>query len=162
MPLATTDPGYYEEFLAIMGYPPWGPGVGPVGVDLSTADVVIQTEEEPMSWIEDIYTAVDANVFGGELPGGSPVGTSLTPFVPSTTSVPAVIPTTGTTITASSAASQLKTYCYKYVDGQWKLVKMRRKRRRKLVTKSDIAGLAQLKGVIGMGKAFETWIATHS
>ena len=37
----------------------------------------------------------------------------------------------------------------------------RRRRRRRLATASDIKDLGALKGVLGMGKAFELWIATH-
>lgn len=39
--------------------------------------------------------------------------------------------------------------------------KKTRKRRRRLATTSDIKDLAALKAVLGGGKAFETWIATH-
>lgn len=51
---------------------------------------------------------------------------------------------------------------YKKVCGAYKWVYPKRRRRKALVTKKDITGLAQLKGVLGMGKAMETWIATHS
>ena len=43
-----------------------------------------------------------------------------------------------------------------------RLRKTRRRRRRRLATLSDIRDLAALKAVLGQGKAFETWIATHS
>lgn len=46
--------------------------------------------------------------------------------------------------------------------GQGKWVRCRRKRRSRLATVSDIKDLAALKSVLGNGKAFETWIATHS
>lgn len=46
--------------------------------------------------------------------------------------------------------------------GQGGWVKSRRRRRRRLATVSDIKDLAALKSVLGQGKAFETWIATHS
>ena len=39
--------------------------------------------------------------------------------------------------------------------------KKRKRRRKQLVTKGDIKGLAALKGVVGTGKIMETWIATH-
>ena len=51
---------------------------------------------------------------------------------------------------------------YKKVCGVYKWVYPKRRRRKALVTKQDIAGLSQLKGVLGQGKAMETWIATHS
>lgn len=40
--------------------------------------------------------------------------------------------------------------------------KKSRKRRNRLATTSDIKDLAALKSVLGGGKAFETWIATHN
>lgn len=45
--------------------------------------------------------------------------------------------------------------------GRGKWIKRRRRRRKRLATKSDKADLAALKGILGQGKAFETWIATH-
>lgn len=45
-------------------------------------------------------------------------------------------------------------------SGKW--IKKRRRRHRKLATKGDLQGLAALKGILGGGKAFEVWIATHS
>jgi len=39
--------------------------------------------------------------------------------------------------------------------------KKSRRRRNRLATTSDIKDLASLKAVLGGGKAFETWIATH-
>lgn len=53
-------------------------------------------------------------------------------------------------------------YVYKKSCGQWKWVKQRRRRRKRLATKSDLSDLASLKGILGQGKAFEVWIATHS
>lgn len=46
--------------------------------------------------------------------------------------------------------------------GQGKWIKKSRKRRKRLASRSDLKDLAALKGVLGGGKAFETWIATHS
>lgn len=51
---------------------------------------------------------------------------------------------------------------YKKVCGQYKWVYPKRRRRRRLASQSDLKDLASLKGVLGNGKAFETWIATHS
>lgn len=50
---------------------------------------------------------------------------------------------------------------YKKVCGEYRWVYPRRRRRKQLVTKGDIKGLAALKGVLGNGKAMESWIATH-
>ena len=53
-------------------------------------------------------------------------------------------------------------WVYKKHCGQYKWVKVKRRRRKRLATRSDLRDLAALKGVLGQGKAFETWIATHS
>lgn len=53
-------------------------------------------------------------------------------------------------------------YVYKYTCDGWRWIKRRKRRRKQLVTKGDIAGLAQLKGTVGAGKTMDTWIATHS
>lgn len=45
-------------------------------------------------------------------------------------------------------------------NGKW--IKRRRRRRKVLVTNSEIAGLAKLKGVVGAGATMKEWIATHS
>jgi len=50
---------------------------------------------------------------------------------------------------------------YKKVCGSYRWVFPRRRRRKQLVTKSDAAGLATLKGILGNGQAMGTWIATH-
>jgi len=50
---------------------------------------------------------------------------------------------------------------YKKVCGSYRWVFPRRRRRKQLVTKSDAQGLATLKGILGNGKAMDTWIATH-
>ncbi len=44
--------------------------------------------------------------------------------------------------------------------GKWQ--RRSRRRRKRLATSSDLKDLAALKGVLGGGKAFEVWIATHS
>ena len=51
---------------------------------------------------------------------------------------------------------------YKKVCGQYKWVYPKRRRRKQLLTNSDAAGLAKLKGLVGVGKTMDTWIATHS
>lgn len=49
-----------------------------------------------------------------------------------------------------------------YLDSQGNFCKKKsRRRRQRLATKADIKDLASLKGVLGGGKAFETWISTH-
>lgn len=51
---------------------------------------------------------------------------------------------------------------YKKVCGQYKWVTPKRRRRKRLATQGDLKDLAALKGILGNGKAFEVWIATHS
>ncbi len=131
---------------------------------LATQDAQIVSGGE-VSWIEDIYTTVDASL-GGILPGGAPLTSGGFPTsVVNPASVPVVTTPTVSPIPGTPAAvvnPAVKQYCYKLVDGQWKLVKMRRRRRKQLATKGDLQDLAALKGILGLGKAFEVWIATHS
>ncbi len=49
--------------------------------------------------------------------------------------------------------------CWDPVKQRW--IHKRKRRRNRLATKSDLSDLAALKGVLGGGKAFEVWIATH-
>lgn len=51
---------------------------------------------------------------------------------------------------------------WKKVCGTYKWVYPKRRRRKQLITQSDAAGLAKLKGIVGQGKTMEIWIATHS
>ncbi len=51
---------------------------------------------------------------------------------------------------------------YKYSCGGYRWVYPKRRRRKQLLTNSDAAGLAKLKGLVGAGKTMDTWIATHS
>jgi len=50
---------------------------------------------------------------------------------------------------------------WKKVCGVYKWVTPKRRRRKQLLTQSDAAGLAKLKGIVGQGKVMEVWIATH-
>jgi len=148
-----------EEWLAVMF-----PGAQPMPTPVATteAEIVNLPQEEDVSWIEDIYTSADDIFFGGRLPGGAP-SPGPAPVMynpPMVTPSPTVTPQPGTPAAVVNPA--IKQYCYKFVDGQWKLVKMRRSRRKQLATKGDLQDLAALKGILGLGKAFEVWIATHS
>jgi len=51
---------------------------------------------------------------------------------------------------------------YKYSCGAYRWVYPKRRRRKQLLSNSDAAGLAKLKGLLGVGKTMDTWIATHS
>jgi len=50
---------------------------------------------------------------------------------------------------------------YKKVCGEYRWVTPKRRRRKRLATQSDLKDLAALKGILGNGEAFKTWIATH-
>lgn len=122
-------------------------------------------EDDNVGWISDVYDIIDTGA-GGWLPGGVPVGSSLPTYSPglpsfgSPTTIP--VPTGGSPPVPTATTGDAKKYCYKFIDGQWKLIKSRRRRRRALATKGDLKDLAALKGILGNGKAFEVWIATHS
>jgi len=142
---------------------------------------IVQAEEEDMGWISDtvgdIYAAVDTSL-GGWLPGGVPVGSSIPGqvFANQPTPPPGPGPTMGPPSTAGTMPppptggpmagacdeDPWKGYVWKKHCGQWRWVKQKRRRRRAIVTQQDLKGLAALKGVLGQGKSFEVWIATHS
>lgn len=144
------------------------PGTPHIPVAPVAQSVQIEEDDE-VGWISDVYDVVDTAA-GGWLPGGVPVGSSLpatignqlytpTPTFPTPPTVPvggAIMPVTG------CEEDPYKGMVWKRVCGQFKWVKQKRRRRRSLVTQTDLRGLAALKGVLGQGKAFEVWIATHS
>ncbi len=154
----------------------WSGGVpGTPGV-ASTPPIV---EDEGMGWISDVYGAVDEVVFGGALPGGyvapNPVqnlgGVTGQVFAQAPVAMPGPvqaqippIPTGGPVIMSGSCDNNdpYKGYVWKKHCGQYRWIKQTRRRRKQLVTQTDLKGLAALKGVLGGGKAFEVWIATHS
>ena len=122
-------------------------------------------EEENMGWIEDIYTTVDDVAFGGALPGGSepwfdraiqPV-TNLVTGSPTAAPVPASAPSQGATMPDGCGG----TLVYKKVCGEWRWVRQRRRRRKRVATERDVKDVAAIKGVLGSGKALELWLATH-
>ncbi len=141
--------------------------IGPV-VPIIQAGIV-ESEEETMGVLGDIYDVVDTTL-GGVLPGGVPLqipsgwGGPL-PQV-SAAAPPVVInqPIPGVPAVASTSCDNdpMKGMVYKKICGQYRWVKQKRRRRKALATQSDLKGLAALKGVLGTGKAFEVWIATHS
>lgn len=50
---------------------------------------------------------------------------------------------------------------YKKVCGSYRWVYPKRRRRKQLLTKSDLSGLSSLIGLLGNGKGLQSWIATH-
>jgi len=62
---------------------------------------------------------------------------------------------------ASCETDPRNQYVLKFICGQWKWVKKRKRRSKRLATASDIKDLSSLMGVLGSGKNLTTWIATH-
>lgn len=84
------------------------------------------------------------------------------PLIPNflETNLPATSVATGATGMACGGGAPKRVLGYLSADGTF-CAKKSRRRRRKLATTGDIKDLASLKAVLGGGKAFETWIATH-
>lgn len=128
-----------------------------------------QQGDDNVSWFDDLYDFVDTSL-GGWLPGGVPPGGSAPPTYTPPAVLPGVPPPIAPfpTIITGNQPVTIDQSCsgaapvYKKVCGVYKWVYPKRRRRKSLVTKGDIKGLAALKGVLGNGKAMETWIATHS
>lgn len=173
IPVPLTD----QEWFARMhpGQTYIKPGSGPVGVvpipttssSFPSPVSIFPVEDDDVGWIEDGYDWIDENVFDGGLPGGTPPGGGPPPtFFPVSPAdpgggnggLPPVVINNG----ACGPDDPMRGYVYKKVCGQYRWVKQKRRRRKSLVTKSDLNGLASLKGILGTGKAFEVWIATHS
>lgn len=176
------------EWLIRMGLPPaTGPAPtalptrlqGPIvmvpgtGTRKDPDELILHEPEESMIH-EDIWDWVDDNLPGvlrGTLPGGVPWGGA-----PPLSNQPVIInpgnggggggggfyPPVPVGGNACSPDDPMKGMVMKKVCGEYRWVKQKRRRRKKLATKSDLAGLASLKGILGTGKAFEVWIATHS
>ena len=127
--------------------------------------IITDSEDGDVSIIEDLWNQVDDTVFGGWLPGGAPVGGN--PTAPAAGQVVATEDGGAVVVNAPTGAPPMPTYTgpkpvLKYHCGAYKWVFPKRRRRRRLASQSDIKDLSALKGVLGGGKAFELWIATHS
>lgn len=61
----------------------------------------------------------------------------------------------------SCGSDERNNYVLKFSCGEWKWVKKRRRRAKRLASASDIKDLSSLMGVLGSGKNLTTWIATH-
>ncbi len=125
-------------------------------------------EDTDVGWISDVYDTVDT-AFGGMLPGGVAPQYGQGPLEQYSAPAPVVIQQGGGGVPpavisggACGADDPSRGMVYKKVCGQYKWVKQKRRRRRGLATKGDLRDLASLKGILGTGKAFEVWIATHS
>lgn len=139
--------------------------------DLETAEGENMSFIDDADWFDQMYGIADT-ALGGWLPGGP-----VSPFDPPTPGVPVApgivppltaVPVPGVTFPAPLTGT-VGTTCstgpkpvYKMVCGVYKWVYPKRRRRKALVTKQDAAGLAVLKGIVGVGKTMDTWIATHS
>lgn len=125
-------------------------------------------EEVDVGWFEDAYERVDEEFFGGYLPGGAPPGGEgeVTP-IPIPGGLPSVNPVTGAPAVPGTMPAGTSGSCgpahpvLKWVCGGYRWVYQKRRRRKRLASTSDLKDLAALKGVLGGGKAFEVWIATH-
>jgi len=84
------------------------------------------------------------------------------PWIPNflETNLPAPGAQSGVASMSCGGNSPKRVLGYLSPDGTFCQKKSRRRRNR-LATTSDIKDLASLKAVLGGGKAFETWIATH-
>ncbi len=96
--------------------------------------------------------------YGGPTPGVPGVPTTPPPV---TVPPPAGGGVPGYTGGGACEPDPRNNYVLKFICGQWKWVKKQKRRRKRLATSSDIGDLAKLKGILGMGKSMETWIATH-
>jgi len=121
-----------------------------------------------VGWISDVYDVLDAST-GGWLPGGVDPGSSLPGQVYQTLANPAPtvqVPSTQPPAAPGTPGQSMNdgcggTWVYKRHCGQWRWVKQRRRRRKRIATQQDVKDIASIKGVLGGGKALETWIATH-
>ncbi len=149
-----------------------GQGAPPQIMGPVVAPSIVTPTEEPVSWIEDIYDWTDENVFGGNLPGGVPVGGQVIYNSPVGGSIapPVVIPGGGggnlpPAVIAPAACGPndpMQGMVYSKRCGVWGWHKRKGRRRKRLATASDIKDLSALQGVFGNGKALQAWIATHS
>lgn len=174
------EAGYVE---GVNLYPPGSGATGGIFVpDVTAAPApntgTPNTTGDDMGWFDDAYYWVDETLFGGDLPGGADpgmpgggAGTAFFPGGPATGPVPApgggggnlppaVIPPASGGYCGPSGS--MAAPVWKKVCGQYKWVYSKRRRRKRLASKGDLADLAALKGILGGGKAFEVWIATHS
>jgi len=133
----------------------------------SLSSGIIETEEEDVSLISDIYDYVDETYFDGNLPLGTPPTTGGPDYFVGPSTAP--VPTTGPgPVGPTVAGTPPVVNCgggspvYKKVCGSYRWVQPKRRRRKSLATKGDLRDLASLKGILGTGKAFEVWIATHA
>lgn len=175
------EPGVvsWQDFLRTKGFLPddWNqypmPGQHPdygAAVVIQDVPVIVESEETEMGILGDIYTGADI-LAGGLLPniggygvdpgfGVNPVtGFSGPVNLPAVQSGGGMVPPTGVPVVVCPTDDPYKGMIYTIKRG-WH--KRPRRRRRDLATKGDIKDLGALKGVLGTGKAFELWIATHS
>jgi len=159
-----TVEGFPGVFTSLQVFTNWG-----IVVD-ETAALIDPGGDDGMGW----YSDIDEQFFGGMLPGGAPPGTGGFPTFPGygftdvtapangNGTTPAVPPPTAMMGNCGVAEDPMKGCVLKKVCGTWRWIKQKKGRRKQLVTKSDAQGLAVLKGLVGVGKTMDTWIATHS
>lgn len=169
-PLPLADRGIFNPAVDIISE-----DFKPVGTSAGEPGTLVQSGETDVGWIEDLYGAADV-IAGGWLPGGPVSPWDNTSIVtwgqgPGGGAPPPVIinqppigppPPQGGLPMACGDNDPMKGMVWKRVCGQYKWVKQRRRRRRKLVSQSDAAGLSTLVSILGNGKNTQAWIATHS
>ncbi len=143
------------------------------GVGRGVGDGLITGSGDDVTILGDIYDTIDESL-GGILPGGvpwtpgTPTGGYYTPpgllanQPPPGGLNPAIIPPVGSTVAYNQCDDPMRGMVYKKVCGQFKWVKQKRRRRRSLASDGDIRMLSALKGVLGNGKALQSWIAVNS
>jgi len=123
-----------------------------------------------VGWFEDLYDAVDVGI-GGWLPGGpvspfdspSPAVFNQPAVVTAGPSMPAAVqPQMPVSAAGCAPVDPMRGYVLKKYCGEWRWIKQKSSRRKRLATRSDIRDIAALKGVLGNGKNLQAWIATHS
>jgi len=130
----------------------------------------INAPEDDVGWFEDIYDTIDTGL-GGWLPGGVPPGYTgpppayatppMLPMGSGPTQPPSGAPPPVAFCPSGIADDPMKGYVLKKYCGQWRWIKQKGRRRKRLASHSDIKDLSSLLGILGNGKALQSWIATH-
>jgi len=146
-----------------------GPSTEVGGPDSTSIHTGVANMPDLGDWLGAIGEAIPGPDFfdlGSSVLGwGGPV--SSTPVATPTVSQPPVAqpPNTpsyqGGTFGGGCESDPRNQYVMKFICGQWKWVKKRKRRSKRLANASDIKDLSSLMGVLGNGKNLTTWIATH-
>jgi len=143
-----------------------------VGVGLPTEIKGVETVSDITHFLRDLLPggsdifdmgANVLNIFGSSNPAPTQLPAPAPQQLPTTQSGGGMLPPTGGGgIRVGCERDPAEQYVLKFTCGEWKWVKKRKRRRKRLATSSDIKDLSSLKGVLGGGKSFDLWIATHA